>query len=572
MLSKRFSLFHIVFISSLLMSTVCATTVNVYPALPGNIYKSDRYEVNIIANGISQSSYVYKDTISSIKDTYSSGFMSFNNHFTTFSFSGDIVVEIKLPLRTSISSVVVRPLSKKINATFSGNTISIPLSSAANLYLEIDGEKRNPLFVFANPLETNVPLASNPNVIYYGPGIYDIGYSGGAMQNIPVGKTIYLEGGAFVKGVFKTKGTAGTTTFRGRGILSGISIVGNTGYAGMIDAYRGTLNVEGIIIATAPAGFQGIIGYDKNCVINNVKMLSWASNSDCGVVGPNSTVTNCFIKINDDALKPIYSGILYKDNAVWQQMTGSVIMLGWNSVEQGISPTVSGLDVIGIDRGWRTTSDGTVQAFMNLKNSNGATYKNILIENVRIEVKSYMLFGLDIKQTDPGFVNNPAFNLGLGSVDGIVFRNISVNGLPARISYFNGNGNVTSASTGDIKNVTFEDLTIKGTLITAQNASAYISLLGNTSNFQYTTAQNTGVDIPFSTNNGLKLSTNLSNNELTIFSPEHNSNLLIFNTVGQRLMERKLIGDYSRIDISSLSSGIYIAKMDNGNSGIFIKK
>ncbi|MFZ4726926.1 MAG: T9SS type A sorting domain-containing protein, partial [Paludibacter sp.] len=468
--------------------------------------------------------------------------------------------------------VVVRPLSKKINATFSGNTISIPLSAAANFYVEIDGEKRNPLFVFANPLEVNVPLPSNPNVIYYGPGIYDVGYSGGTMQNIPVGKTIYLAGGAFVKGAFKTKGTAGTTTVRGRGILSGIDIAGNSGYGGMIDAYRGTLNVEGIIIATAPAGFQGIISYDKNCVISNVKMLSWASNSDCGVIGPNSTVTNCFIKINDDALKPIYSGLVYRDNTVWQQMTGSTIMMGWNSIEQGISPTVSGLDVIGIDRGSKTTSDGTVQAFMNLKNSNGATYKNVLIENVRIEVKPYMLFGLDIKQTDPGFVNNTAFNKGLGSVDGLTFRNISVAGLPARISYFNGNGNVTTTSTGEIKNVTFENLTIKGALITSENASAYISLAGNTSNFQYTTGQNTDINSPISFKNSMKLRLNSSNSELAISSSEHNSHISIFNTFGQKMMERNLIENDNIIDISNFLTGVYIAKMDNGSSGMFIKK
>ncbi|MFZ4725916.1 MAG: hypothetical protein ACOYMD_10765, partial [Paludibacter sp.] len=421
------------------------TKVMVYPALPNNLYKSDRYEVNIIANKTSQSSYVFKDPISSVNSVYDSGFMSFNNHFTTFSFGGSIVVEIKLPLRTTITSVVVRPLSKKITATFSGNTISIPLKEAANFYVEIDGEKRNPLFVFANPLETNIPNASDPNVIYFAPGIHSIGYSGGPMQSIPVGKTIYLEGGAFVKGAFKTTGEAGTTTIRGRGILSGIDITGNSGYGGMIDVYHGTVNAEGIIIATAAAGYQGIIAYNSGSKVSNVKMLSWAANSDCGVIGPNSTVTNCFIKINDDAIKPINSGLVYKDNIVWQQMTGSVIMLGWNSIEQGINPTVSGLDVIGVDRGWRTTSDGTVQAFMNLKNSNGATYKNILIENVRIEVKPYMLFGLDIKQTDAGFINNPAFNQGLGSVDGVTFRNISVTGLPGRISYFNGNGNVTSA-------------------------------------------------------------------------------------------------------------------------------
>ncbi|MFZ4726015.1 MAG: hypothetical protein ACOYMD_11285, partial [Paludibacter sp.] len=58
-------------------------------------------------------------------------------------------------------------------------------------------------------------------------------------------------------------------------------------------------------------------------------------------------------------------------------------------------------------------------------------------------------------------------------------------GLPGRISYFNGNGNVTSASTGDIKNVTFDNFTVNGVSVTTQNASNYFTISGKTSNFIY---------------------------------------------------------------------------------------
>jgi hypothetical protein len=177
--------------------------------------------------------------------------------------------------------------------------------------------------------------------------------------------------------------------------------------------------------------------------------------------------------------------MLFKDNIVWQQMNGSVIMLGWNSTSQGINAIVSGLDIIGCDVGGMPNSRYAVQAVISLKNSNGANYKGMIIENIRLEKRPVQLIAIAIKQTDPGWTDNPKYNKGLGSVDGIIFRNISMPEVPVRLSIFNGNGNVTPESTGDIKNITFENITIAGTPLTEQNSSNYITRLGNTFNFNY---------------------------------------------------------------------------------------
>ena len=461
------------------------SNVSVYPALPANQYMSDRYEINVVGNSLSQKSYVYKDPVNDLRFPIDRGYMTLENHFTSFSFSGEIVVQIKLLQRSSVSTVTVRPLSKNIKATISGNTISISLKEPANFYVEVDGEGKYPLFVFANAPESGVPSETDPNVIYFAPGIHDVGFEGGTMQNIPVGKTIYLAGGAYVKGRLKTAGTAGTTTIRGRGILSGIGIPGFETYRGMIEGYQGTLVIEGIVILDAPQGYQGVIAYNPGSIMRNVKMLAWAQGSDAGVLGRNAEITNCFFKINDDVLKPIQAGMVFKDNIVWQQMCGVVIMFGWNSVEKEISATVSGLDIIGCDVGVVTNPNSSQLGIISLKNSNGATYTNMLIENVRIEKKIYHLLNMAIKQTDPGFINNPMYNKGLGSIDGMTFRNIAVPNVPVRISYINGNGNVTTESTGDIKNVVFENVTLGGTPITAQNAATYLTISGNTSNISY---------------------------------------------------------------------------------------
>jgi len=466
-----------------------ASELKVYPALPGNQYISDRYEVKISKDGGSQSSYVYKDPNNDsrwlTKWPTQEVFLTLENHFTTFSFSGEVIVQVKLPLRTNISSVVIRPLSKKLKATINGNIISIPLKGPANFFVEIDGEKRHPLFIFANPPEVNVPSPDDPNVIYFGPGIHDIGLTGGPAQNIAAGKTVYLAGGAYVKGILKIAGGEETTTIRGRGILSGIDIPGYSAFNGIIESKNGTVGLEGIIILDLPQGYMDVIARGNGSIVNNVKMLSWAMESGVGSLGPNSLISDCFFKINDDVLTPIQSGMLFRDNIVWQQMCGSVIMLGWNSTKPVTGATISGLDIIGCDVGGVTNPNGSVLAIINLRNSNGANYKGMIIENIRIEKKPFMLMGIAIKQTDPGWTDNPKYNKGLGSVDGIIFRNISIPAAPVKLSIFNGNGNITPESTGDIKNITFENVTIAGTPLTEQNSSNYIIRLGNTFNFNY---------------------------------------------------------------------------------------
>ncbi len=465
------------------------SNVWVYPALPGNQMMSDRYEVTIIAGGKPLSSYVYKDPNNDPRWAknwpVSEAYMTLENHFTTFSFKGKVTVQIKLPLRTAVSSVVVRPLSKNISASFTGNTISIPLDRPANFYVEIDGEKRYPLFIFANPPEADVPSASDPNVIYFGPGIHEIGYKGGPMQNIASGKTIYLAGGAYVTGVMKMDSLNGVISIRGRGILSGIDIPGYSAYNGMIAAGNGSAKVEGIIINDSPQGYQGVVAWGNGSVLENVKMISWAMESDAGALGPNSQIANCFFKISDDILKPIASGMVIKNNTVWQQMCGSVIMLGWNSTKDITDVTISDIDVIGCDVGGLTDPTVETLGIINLRNTNGASYRNITIENIRLEKKPYMLFAIDIKNNEPNWLNDTRYNKGLGSIDGLTIRNFSVPETPVRMSYFNGNGNVTPESSGDIRNVRFENLTIGGKRVTNKNVDSLIIRMGNTSNFIY---------------------------------------------------------------------------------------
>ena len=76
---------------------------------------------------------------------------------------------------STVRSASVHPLALGIVPTISDRTVRFELTEAANLYVEIEGEEDEPLFLFANPLEAEPPPnPEDPGVLYFGPGVHDL--------------------------------------------------------------------------------------------------------------------------------------------------------------------------------------------------------------------------------------------------------------------------------------------------------------------------------------------------------------------------------------------------------------
>jgi hypothetical protein len=471
--------------------------LTVYPALPDNQYRSDLYEVTILQGRKSSPSYVYKNT--KYLDDPDGKFKSLStdaNHWTSFSFNGTVTVQIKFRDGLDIKSASVRPLSRQIRANISNNTISFKLTKSTNVFVEVAGKSRDPLFIFANPPEIDVPSANTPNVIYFGPGVTDLGKT---PLNLTDGQTVYLAGGAYVKGRIFINGGAykknrssvvennvvenrklQPPTIRGRGILSGIGILENRNVFSNFMISGDNLNIEGIVISDAP-GANCVC--EKKLIAENVKLLSWAMCSD-GLHGSDGTIIkNCFLKVNDDNIHFHSTGMKAIDNVVWIQQFGSALLLGWNVSKTVDGELVDGLDIIGHDIG-KTQTDKT---FMNanvvsLRDvRNKAMYKNVVIQNVRHEGKPYQIFGIRTKLAAED-TNHANFRVGKGGIDGMIFRNFSIAQNPLHLSVFDGAG----TDPGSIENITFENLQIAGILVTESNASSYIVQRGKTSGFHFT--------------------------------------------------------------------------------------
>ena len=451
----------------------------VYPGLPNHQYGSDLYEVTITQAGKSLSAYVYKSVREGGNST---NFATDANHWTSFSFSGAVTVQVKLREGTAINKSVIRPLSKNIRAEVSNHTVSFTLTAPANVYVELEGKPREPLFIFASPLEADIPTKATANVIYFGPGVTDLGQE---PLNIPDGQTVYLAGGAYVKGRLQTVGPTGSkaVTIRGRGILSGIGVTGERGRFSrfMIGTTHNApeLHVEGIVITDSPG--VGLLAA-KRLVAENVKLLAWLPQTDGISGGQNSLVQNCFLKVNDDVLHFHKSGLKLINNTVWRQNFGSVLQMGWNETQNVDGELCDGLDIIGDDAGRsrrkREFGNANIVALIDIHNR--AAYKNVVIENVRHEKQSSQLFGVRtmLALEDK---SHASYRDGRGSVDGMVFRNITAAEQPVNPSVFDGNGR----EPGTISNVTFENLRVAGNLVTEENAASYVVPRGKAFGFHY---------------------------------------------------------------------------------------
>ncbi|MCX7826803.1 MAG: hypothetical protein N2689_14780 [Verrucomicrobiae bacterium] len=448
--------------------------VAVYPPLPNNTYQSRHYEVIVEQGGRQFLSYVYQSDNHGDLDAYHLEKMTAANHFTSFSFQGRVMVHIHLLGGATAATAVVRPLSSGLRATANGNQITLALEKPGQFYVEVPGKAKHPLFIFADPPEREVPSAQAHGVLYFGPGLHDLGKAGAELTS---DTTVYLAGGAYVKGLFKARPGV-KVAFRGRGILSGIAFphYTNDWSHHLIDvppSARGELTVEGITLTDSP---KACLESAVKTRVENVKFFSWHQNTDGVFVGNGSTVKRCFFKVNDDVIKLYSSRMTVTDSVVWMQPTGAAVQLSWNLRQPVTDACVSGMDIIRFDRhempGRYKFINNAVVASRNF--CGGRTGPGVVIENLRFEEPPLQLFGMKIKQ-------GGKYNEGRGGIHGVTFRNWTMPSAPRMKSLIDGNG----TETGAIENLVFENIMIGPTKLTAANADEFITRTNKTANFTY---------------------------------------------------------------------------------------
>lgn len=365
-------------------------------------------------------------------------------------------VTVRIIVSEKIKEAKILPLSLHLSAKKNGNQLTFHVSKPENLTVEINGETTKSLHLFINPFEKSKPKADDPNVIFFGPGIHQVG-------NMIIGdnKTVYIAGGAIVNcniGPNEKYGTepSGLKNYmprfllqgnhiriKGRGILdAGQSPV----HAGNFMMVKGTdISIEGIILRNS-CGWTIPLRQSENIHIDNIKILGYRANTD-GIDVCNSSnvlIENSFIRTNDDLIvvkteqgEGVAQNITIKKCVLWNPLAHA-LSLGAELRENVSNVLFTDCDII---HDWGR--EWTLRVF----HSDNALIKNIRFENIRIE-ESHQLISLWIGK------NASTTDRRFGVIQNVIFKDITATGTPLIIK-LDG-----AEKKGSISNILFQRVLI----------------------------------------------------------------------------------------------------------------
>ena len=385
------------------------------------IPQSDLYEVSVIRDGEKEELLVFKSSCPVFElgkegmiEAYEFAFAPFQGRsisWSDFSFDGSVQVEIKVSNQSMLASsggVKILPSRFGIVPQVSGNTIRFTIDNPGQFSVEIgaNGYKQG-LMIFANPEETDIPdttsgeyqvfdknskfylAGANFSGIYFKKGVYDIG----AYSVPPNIKNIYFEKGSWVYGTLIMDGNPDVKIF-GRGVLSAAKLDYKKYHS--IEAINQSNNIqlEGIVIADSRHFAVRLIG--RGNTVKWIKTIGgWNFNVDGIAAFANSTVSNCFIWANDDAIKPYRNNTTFTDCVVWQLNNGGVIQLGWTAPDAS-NVTIQRIDILRTEWDRDRFNVGIINYVGNRYNEAGKTgnHRNWLIEDVFTETPVQIVFNI----------------------------------------------------------------------------------------------------------------------------------------------------------------------------------
>jgi hypothetical protein len=407
--------------------------------------------------------------------------------FATFSFDGSCRVEITAG--RDFERVDIRPKRRGIDLATQGRAIRFELDEPCQLSIELDGNTKRPLLLFASPPERQVPRPEDENVHYFAPGrVHEAGEI-----VLKSNETLYIAGGAVVRGRVRADG-AENVRILGRGILDGSHRDFKTQMIKLSQCTNVELN--GIIVFNS-YGWTVVPVKSDNVKIENVKIVGWRDNDDgVDIVGcRNLAIVNSFVRTKDDCIAVKASPGYFKggesglrnvrnvavvDSVLWNAEWGNAMEIGFELQTELISDiTFKNCDIIHVERGGTFT----------IHNGDYATVENILFEDIRVEDSRDKLIefriGLSIYSKDcprefhrqnPDRKRSPLgqwmpvtggdlakYAAGRGRIRNIQFKNISVTAEKPPKSYLIG----YDEGEHSVSDIIIKNLRINGKVVTS---------------------------------------------------------------------------------------------------------
>lgn len=374
-----------------------------------------------------------------------------------FDFEGEVEVSVTSN-NGNINTGRVRPLSYKISSQIDGNTLTFKLNSPRNLSIEVNGDIFHNLHLFANPIDRNNPLkpGMNPkklkkdrNLIYFAPGMHRLP---GDTLNVPSGKTVYIAGGAIVKGCIQVVNAQDVKVF-GRGEVhpegrgAGIRIINSR-----------NIEVEGVMTTQCPTG-----GSDS-VTIRNVKAISsYGWGDGMNVFASNNVLFDGVFCRNSDDCTTVYAtrmgfnggcrNITMQNSTLWADVAHPIFIGLHGNPEK--NEIMENLNYINIDILDHKEKQVDYQGCLAINVGDNNLVRNVRFENIRIEnFRQGQLVNLRI------FFNKKYCAAPGRGIENVLFKDITYNGENAELSIIAGYNEERK-----VKDIRFENLRINGEVI-----------------------------------------------------------------------------------------------------------
>ena len=378
--------------------------------------------------------------------------------FANFDVDGRVTV--KITAKRSLRNTVVRPQFPDVELKVEDDhTVSITFGSPRKISVEPDG-KKGPLLLFANPMEKDAPKAGAPQVIYFGPGMHQAG-----LVNAGDNQTVYLAGGAVVKGAIVAQGS--NIRILGRGILDGSEYEWRKGPANFTVGITGTnVEVSGITIRGS-SHWTIVPRASRKVTVRNVKLCGGRVQNDDGINPCNSQdvlITDCFIRSDDDCVAMKGLDLKTPDNNVENVVVENctlwcdrarIFLLGHESRAAYMRHiTLRNLEIIHY----------TMTPFL-LEPGEEMRLEDVRIENVKLHGEGQR----EIARLKP-VVNQYMQNKVPGHVRGVHFKDVEVDGKPgAYLMQLEG-----ADDRHQVEDVTFENVRVLGQQLKADSPNLQV--------------------------------------------------------------------------------------------------
>jgi len=438
-----------------------------YKAPQGSLLNSD-FTVKVRQPGGKwQPVPIYLARVANLVDTKS---IIENTSVAYFDFSGEVEISVMYN-KGVIKNARIRPSSYGVPFKTSQSTITFSLVKPGNLSVEVNGDIFHNLQLFANAIEPYRPSPHDTSVIYFGPGIHQIG-----TLDVPSNKTVYISGGAVVQGQILIE-KAKNVRILGHGILTQLPLSqditktaanlpqaktkGSRNDQLTINSSK-NIEINGIIVM--PHKYSVLIGQSKGVIITNVKSLSSEGNADGIDVFCSSDISieGVFMRNSDDCIA-VYghrwsyygntTNLTVKNSTLWADVAHPVL-IGTHG-DSDSPDTLGNMKFQNIDIVDQHENQIDYQGCIALNAGDNNLLNNISFEDIRIgDIRKGQLFNLRV-------MFNRKYNTAPGrGIENIYFKNISYSGDHANMSVISGYD-----ETRTIKNVVFENLSMNNKVI-----------------------------------------------------------------------------------------------------------